>query len=107
MLTICSLVARAGASEQQQVQIMADRMVEYARLCMKSKTRVSPFEREWLLTDVVFCAAFLNLLLLSHGTYIGEASREGMYFRGGVSGPFYLSPCPSDHQLFNDFTEIG
>ncbi|KJA27224.1 hypothetical protein HYPSUDRAFT_35836, partial [Hypholoma sublateritium FD-334 SS-4] len=59
MLTICSLVARAGASEQQQVQIMADRMVEYARLCMKSKTRVSPFER--------------------------EASREGMYFRGGKS----------------------
>lgn len=99
MLTICSLVARAGASEQQQVQIMADRMVEYARLCMKSKTRVSPFERELLFTDRTFCAAFLDVLFLSHGPCIGEASREGMYFRGGVSGLFYLPPCPSDHQL--------
>jgi len=57
MLNICSLVARAGGSEDQQVQAMADRMVEYARQCMKNRNRVSPFER--------------------------EASRQGMYFRGG------------------------
>lgn len=57
MVTICSLVARGGRTEDEQVQDMADRMVEYSRLCMKSKTRVSPFER--------------------------EASRQGMYFRGG------------------------
>jgi len=57
MATICSLVARSGKTEDEQVQAMADRMVEYSRLCMKSKTRVSPFER--------------------------EASRQGMYFRGG------------------------
>jgi len=57
VLTICSLVARAGGSEDQQVQAMADRMVEYARQCMKNRNRVSPFER--------------------------EASRHGMYFRGG------------------------
>ncbi|KAJ3503497.1 hypothetical protein NLJ89_g8404 [Agrocybe chaxingu] len=57
MVTICSLVARAGGAEDQQVQNMADRMVEYARQCMKDKTRVSPFER--------------------------DASRQGMYFRGG------------------------
>ncbi|KAF9532973.1 phosphatase 2C-like domain-containing protein [Crepidotus variabilis] len=57
MVTICSLVARAGGTEAEQVQNMADRMVDYARQCMKTKTRVSPFER--------------------------EAAREGMYFRGG------------------------
>ena len=45
MVTICSLVARAGGTEDEQVQRMADRMVDYARQCMKNKTRVSPFER--------------------------------------------------------------
>jgi protein phosphatase PTC7 len=44
MLNICSLVARAGGSEDKQVQAMADRMVEYARQCMKDRYRVSPFE---------------------------------------------------------------
>jgi len=57
MVTICSLVARAGGSEDQQVQAMADRLVEYACQCMKNKNRVSPFER--------------------------EASREGIDFQGG------------------------
>ena len=41
---ICSLVARAGGSEEQQVQTMADRIVDYARSCMNNMTRVSPFE---------------------------------------------------------------
>ena len=44
MLTICSLVARAGGPEDKQVQAMADRLVEYARQCMKDRSRVSPFE---------------------------------------------------------------
>lgn len=44
MLTICSLVARAGGTEEEQVQAMADRMVEYARECMFQRRRVSPFE---------------------------------------------------------------
>ena len=44
MSTICSLVARSGGSEDEQVQAMADRIVDYARKCMKNKTRVSPFE---------------------------------------------------------------
>jgi len=65
MLTICSLVARTGGSEDQQVQAMADRMVEYAGQCMKNRKRVSPFER--------------------------EASRHGMYFRGGVSADLFIS----------------
>ncbi|KDQ60840.1 hypothetical protein JAAARDRAFT_190980 [Jaapia argillacea MUCL 33604] len=71
MVSICSLVARQsqnrpidelqqmlpGQLEDEQVQTMADRMVEYAKLCMNNKKRVSPFER--------------------------SAAREGMYFRGG------------------------
>jgi hypothetical protein len=50
MLTICSLVARAGGSEDYQVQAMADRLVEYARQCMKIRNRVSPFESAFLLS---------------------------------------------------------
>ncbi|TFK42590.1 phosphatase 2C-like domain-containing protein [Crucibulum laeve] len=57
MVTICSLVARAGGTEEEQVQAIADRIVEYARQCMKNKNRVSPFER--------------------------DAARQGMFFRGG------------------------
>lgn len=41
------------------MQTIAERIVNYAQLCMKNKKRVSPFER--------------------------AAAREGMYFRGGVS----------------------
>ncbi|KAF8350716.1 hypothetical protein F5887DRAFT_1058744 [Amanita rubescens] len=44
MVSICSLVSRAGGTEDEQVQAMADRMVDFARQCMRSK-RVSPFER--------------------------------------------------------------
>ncbi|KAI0928726.1 hypothetical protein AcW1_005890 [Taiwanofungus camphoratus] len=77
LLAICSLVSRQFAvapslerhqhweqavqekenSEDQMVQTIAERIVDYARLCMANKTRVSPFER--------------------------AAAREGMYFRGG------------------------
>ncbi|KAI0831284.1 protein serine/threonine phosphatase 2C [Trametes gibbosa] len=74
MVTICSMVARqsqmtrrtltaAGKQESvqpvedQEAQDMAERIVEYARMCMFNRKRVSPFER--------------------------AAAREGMYFRGG------------------------
>lgn len=57
MATICLLASRAGGSEDVRVQAIADRMVHYARLCMDSKDRVSPFER--------------------------DAARQGMFFRGG------------------------
>lgn len=43
MVSICSLVSRAGGKEDEQVQTMADRMVDFARRCMRSN-RVSPFE---------------------------------------------------------------
>jgi len=79
LISICSLVARQYAhapppsesvgqgqaqqhkfirdTEDEQVQTIAERVVDYARLCMRNKKRVSPFER--------------------------AAAREGMYFRGG------------------------
>ncbi|EPQ58128.1 hypothetical protein GLOTRDRAFT_72211 [Gloeophyllum trabeum ATCC 11539] len=60
LVSICSLVARqmgGRKTEDEQAQTMANRIVEYARLCMHNKQRVSPFER--------------------------AAAREGMYFRGG------------------------
>lgn len=44
MMQICSHISRAGGDESLQVQAMADRMVQYARSCMMSITRVSPFE---------------------------------------------------------------
>lgn len=76
MVAICSLVTRQfqlskrtitpvgrseveGSAEDQEVQAMAERIVDYARMCMHNTKRVSPFER--------------------------AAAREGMYFRGGVS----------------------
>ncbi|KAI0699720.1 protein serine/threonine phosphatase 2C [Cytidiella melzeri] len=79
LISICSLVSRqyahspppltpAGDSSKQdykfirteedaQVQTIAERIVNYAQLCMNNKKRVTPFER--------------------------AAAREGMYFRGG------------------------
>ena len=46
-------------TEDALVQTIAERIVDYARVCMMKKNRVSPFER--------------------------AAAREGMWFRGGVS----------------------
>ncbi|KAK7054907.1 Protein phosphatase 2C 7 [Paramarasmius palmivorus] len=44
MVTICSLVARQGGTEDQQVQAMADRLVEYGRQSMMSREKPTPFE---------------------------------------------------------------
>ncbi|KAI0780963.1 protein serine/threonine phosphatase 2C [Trametes elegans] len=74
MVAICSLVARQSQMtkrtitpsgelesgehvEDHEAQAMAERIVDYARMCMYNQKRVSPFER--------------------------AAAREGMYFRGG------------------------
>lgn len=48
-ISICSLVARTGGSEDEQVQAMADRIVDYARQCMANRRRVSPFERMFVI----------------------------------------------------------
>lgn len=100
MITICSLIARNGGSEEEQVQMMADRMVDYARQCMKSKTRVSPFERRFHLAPSSFRLLFIMFCAL----YLGEASREGMYFRGGVSIPLISTICRYLN-MFSAFSE--
>lgn len=56
--------------EDAQVQTIAERVVQYAQLCMYNRKRVSPFER--------------------------AAAREGMYFRGGVSAPVPLYSAEID-----------
>ncbi|KAH7914666.1 phosphatase 2C-like domain-containing protein [Hygrophoropsis aurantiaca] len=57
LVAICSLVARSGGPEEQQVQVMADRMVQYAQSCMHDRKKASPFEK--------------------------EAFREGLFYKGG------------------------
>ncbi|TFL07583.1 phosphatase 2C-like domain-containing protein [Pterulicium gracile] len=57
MVSISSLVARAGGTEDEQVRAMADRMVVYALQCMHNTKRPSPFQR--------------------------DAARHGYHFRGG------------------------
>jgi hypothetical protein len=42
--SICSLVFRSGGSEDAQVQLISDRIIEYARACMYNEKRTSPFE---------------------------------------------------------------
>ncbi|KAG6832409.1 hypothetical protein H0H92_002677 [Tricholoma furcatifolium] len=44
IVQLCSLVARRGGTEEEQVQLIADRLIDYASLCMKNEARVSPFE---------------------------------------------------------------
>ena len=48
LVTICSLIARAGGPEDEQVQSMADRIVQYAQVCMRDRKRASPFQRRSL-----------------------------------------------------------
>lgn len=51
MLSICSWTLshgqRTNASEDEQVQTMADNMVLFARDCMGDTAKVSPFEGEF------------------------------------------------------------
>ncbi|TFK54894.1 protein serine/threonine phosphatase 2C [Heliocybe sulcata] len=60
LVQICSLVSRqmeGTKSDDEQAQTMANRIVEYAKMCMHNRKRVSPFER--------------------------AAAKEDMFFRGG------------------------
>jgi len=77
MVNICRLVARSGNSEDKIAQTMADRMVDYSQLCMRSRTRFSPFESA--LTSPILTNSPLSI------SSLGDAAREGMSLRGGVS----------------------
>lgn len=49
---ITSLVMRQGLNEERSAQDLADRLVEYARVCMFKKDKVSPFQSWSLLTNL-------------------------------------------------------
>lgn len=42
--SICSLISRSGRSEDAQVKLISDRIIEYARACMFNERRTSPFQ---------------------------------------------------------------
>ncbi|KAF4577353.1 vacuolar protein sorting-associated protein 45 [Pleurotus pulmonarius] len=46
ILEICSVVLHEHRHDHDRPQIMSDRIVDYARQCMRSKTLLTPFERE-------------------------------------------------------------
>lgn len=57
LLQVWSMVRRQSVSEKEQVQMLADKLVQYARVCMVNRHRISPFEV--------------------------NAKRSGTFFRGG------------------------
>lgn len=67
---------RQYSTEEQQAQDLADRLVEYALACMFKKNKVSPFECLFLFRSYVSGIFTLNT---------DNATREGLYYRGGVS----------------------
>lgn len=46
IVAICSLVARSGGSENVQAQMMANRIIEYAQVCMRERKKMTPFSRK-------------------------------------------------------------
>ncbi|KAG9227729.1 hypothetical protein CCMSSC00406_0000625 [Pleurotus cornucopiae] len=46
ILEICSVVLQEHRHDHDRPQIMSDRIVDYARQCMRSKTLLTPFERQ-------------------------------------------------------------
>ena len=55
--SICSLVFRSGGSEDAQVKLISDRIIEYARACMNNQRRTSPFESETFAAPLI-CSVF-------------------------------------------------
>ncbi|KAI0306585.1 protein serine/threonine phosphatase 2C [Multifurca ochricompacta] len=52
--SICSLVFRSGGSEDAQVKLITDRIIEYARACMYNEKRTSPFEKAASMSGKLF-----------------------------------------------------
>ena len=46
MLALCTLVGRAGGTDEQQVQTITDNFVHYARACMINNHRSGPWARK-------------------------------------------------------------
>ncbi|KAH9043247.1 phosphatase 2C-like domain-containing protein [Lactarius pseudohatsudake] len=52
--SICTLVSRSGVSEEAQVKLISDRIIEYARGCMFNERRASPFQKAAAMNGTVF-----------------------------------------------------
>jgi len=52
--SICTLVFRSGGSEDEQVQLISDRIIDYARACMFNKRRTTPFEKAAAMNGLIF-----------------------------------------------------
>jgi len=63
--SICSLVFRAGGSEDAQVQLISDRIIEYARACMFNRKRTSPFEKAAAMNGRAFSGGKLDDVTLA------------------------------------------
>ena len=75
--SICSLVSRSGGSEEAQVKLISDRIIEYARACMFNERRPSPFQSKF---------QYLNSTIVSSTRIFPEAAAmNGLDFTGGVS----------------------
>jgi len=62
--SICSLVSRSGGSEEEQVKLIADRIIEYARICMFNERRTSPFQKAAAMDGKVFSGGKLDDITL-------------------------------------------
>ena len=76
ILEICSVVLQEHRHNHDRPQIMSDRIVDYARQCMRSKTLLTPFERE---------SSCLYIRRTSVHGCVGEAIKQGVAHKGGVS----------------------
>jgi protein phosphatase PTC7 len=63
---------------------MADRIVEYAQVCMRGRKTLTPFSRKSYLISLVF---FPYILVM----FLGDALRAGLYYPGGVRFQFTFS----------------
>lgn len=74
LVQICSMVMRNEGPEGTQIQEIADRLIQYARMCMINRTRTSPFESRFL---VLVCNRYQSDVLQLHRNAQESTIEEG------------------------------
>ena len=67
-------------SEDAQVKLISDRVIEYARACMYNDRRTSPFESEIRIISRPFDDGVFDMAFFSEAAHL-----HGKIFTGGVS----------------------
>jgi len=67
MLALCTLVGRAGGTDDQQVQAITDNFVHYARACMVNNHRSGPWARKSF--SVIGVSLWMNISLQLRTVY--------------------------------------